>query len=63
MNKAYLRNAWKKEEEAAHIHGWDFSHMHHRYEEENDLRWDYAEIVRQYLHRDQEHLDYVTGGG
>ena len=63
MNKAYLRNAWKQEEEAAHIHGWDFSHIHDRYEEENDLPWDYEEIVRQYLHRDLDLLDYDTGGG
>lgn len=24
MNKAELKAIWKKEEEAAHIHGWDF---------------------------------------
>ena len=58
MNKeAYLRNIWKQEEEAAHIHGWDFSHIYGRYEEENDLPWDYEEIVRQYLHRDLDLLD------
>jgi SAM-dependent methyltransferase len=37
MNKAELKAIWKKEEEAAHIHGWDFSHIRGRYEEEADL--------------------------
>ena len=63
MKKAYLRNIWKQEEAAAHIHGWDFSHIHGRYEEENDLPWDYEEIVRQYLYSDLDILDYDTGGG
>lgn len=34
----------EKEEEAAHIHGWDFSHINGRYEEENDLPWDYEKL-------------------
>ena len=63
MKEVYLRNIWKQEEEAAYIHGWDFSHIHGRYEEENDLPWAYEEIVRQYLHRDMDLLDYDTGGG
>lgn len=37
MNKAELKSIWKKEEEAAHIHGWDFSHIKGRFEEEKDL--------------------------
>ena len=41
MNKEELRAVWKKEEEAAHIHGWDFSHIRGRWEEEKDLPWDY----------------------
>lgn len=63
MNKEYLKSIWKQEEEAAHIHGWDFSHIHGRYEEENDLPWDYEKIVRQYLKRDLNIMDYDTGGG
>lgn len=63
MKEAYLRNIWKQEEEAAHIHGWDFSHIHGRYEEENDLPWDYEETVRQYLYSDLDIMDYDTGGG
>lgn len=63
MNKEYLRSIWKQEEEVAHIYGWDFSHIHGRYEEENDLPWDYEKIVRQYLKRDLNIMDYDTGGG
>lgn len=63
MNTEELKTIWKKEEEAAHIHGWDFSHIHGRYEEENDLPWDYEKIVRQYLKSDANILDYDTGGG
>ena len=43
MNKKNLKKIWKQEEDRAHIQGWDFSHIHGRYEEENDLPWDYAE--------------------
>lgn len=63
MNKEYLISIWKQEEEVAHIHGWDFSHIHGRYEVENDLPWDYETIVRQYLKRDLNIMDYDTGGG
>lgn len=34
------------------IYGWDFSHIHGRYEEENDLPWDYEKIARPYLRND-----------
>lgn len=63
MNVEELKVIWKKEEEIAHIHGWDFSHIHGRYEEENDLPWDYEKIVRQYLNSNSYILDYDTGGG
>ena len=49
MKKEELRTLWKKEEDVAHIHGWDFSHIYGRYEEEMDLPWDYEKIVKQYL--------------
>ena len=58
-----LKEIWKQEESIAQIHGWDFSHIHGRYEEEQDLPWDYGMVVRQYLTRDTELLDYDTGGG
>lgn len=63
MRKNDFLNEWLQEEKAACIHGWDFSHIHGRYEEENDLPWDYAEIVRTYLRSDKKLLDYDTGGG
>ncbi len=63
MNIEILKEIWKQEENVAHIHGWDFSHIHGRYEEEQDLPWDYASIVRYYLHKDTKLLDYDTGGG
>lgn len=34
MNKNYLKTTWKHEEELAHIHGWDFSHINGRYREQ-----------------------------
>lgn len=61
--KEYLKSIWKQEEEIAHIHGWDFSHIHGKYEEENDLPWDYEKIVLQYLKTDSNIMDYDTGGG
>ena len=41
MNTNELIKHWKAEEEIAHIHGWDFSHIEGRYMEEDDLPWDY----------------------
>ncbi len=63
MNREALLQAWLREEEAAHIHGWDFSHLHGRYAEEGDLPWDYREVVRHYLRPDTRLLDLDTGGG
>ncbi|MGM9638710.1 MAG: class I SAM-dependent methyltransferase [Butyricicoccaceae bacterium] len=63
MDSAELKKLWKQEEEMAHIHGWDFSHIYGRYAEENDLPWNYEQIVRQYLTSDTRLMDYDTGGG
>ncbi len=63
MNKTELRKIWKKEEDAAHIKGWDFSHIYGRYEEEMDLPWDYKRLIEQYINKDMCILDYDTGGG
>ncbi len=63
MDIERLRETWKREENAARIHGWDFSHIRGRYEEERDLPWDYESVVRRYLREDTELLDYDTGGG
>ena len=61
--KEELKKIWQKEEDIAHIHGWDFSHINDRYEEEEDLPWDYEKIVRSYLNKETKLLDYDTGGG
>lgn len=58
-----LKAIWKQEEKTAHIHGWDFSHIHGRYEVENDLPWDYEKLVRSYLKSNLKIMDYDTGGG
>lgn len=58
-----LYKQWLAEEDCAHIHGWDFSHIHGRYEEEHDLPWDYGEAVRDYLRPEHRLLDLDTGGG
>lgn len=63
MKRTELKAIWKEEEKAAHIHGWDFSRIHGRYEEEMDLPWDYEKVIRQYLRDDMDILDYDTGGG
>ena len=63
MNEKELREIWKKEEAVAHIQGWDFSHIDGRYEEEENLPWDYANIIKKYLKNDMRILDYDTGGG
>ena len=54
---------WKAEEQAAHIHGWDFSHIEGRYTEQDDLPWDYQSLVRQHLNARMKLLDIDTGGG
>lgn len=63
IHKNELKSVWEREESAAHIRGWDFSHIHGRYDEEKDLPWNYEEIVRQYLGDEVYLLDYDTGGG
>ena len=63
MNRTELKEIWKNEEKVAHIHGWDFSHIRGRYEEEMDLPWDYKRLIEQYINNDMHILDYDTGGG
>ena len=58
-----LRKEWEAEEKIAHIHGWDFSHIHGRYEEEEDLPWNYKEIIDGLLTDSAKLLDFDTGGG
>ena len=63
MTTKELINQWKAEESAAHIHGWDFSHIADRYTEQDDLPWDYRETVLQHLAPEMKLLDIDTGGG
>ncbi len=63
MNEFELKKLWKQEESIAHIHGWDFSHIEGKYMEEEDLPWDYKEIIRNYLTPSMHILDFDTGGG
>jgi len=63
MNKEALIAQWRAEETIAHIHGWDFSHIEGRFEEELDFPWDYEDMVRKYLRADMRLLDIDTGGG
>ena len=58
-----LRKDWEAEEKIAHIHGWDFSHIHDRYEEEEDLPWDYKQIIDENRIDSMKLLDFDTGGG
>lgn len=64
MNKQELKKYWKKEENVAHMRGWDFSYIEKRYQTfENELPWDYKEIVKRYLRPEHSLLDIDTGGG
>ena len=63
MNVNELIENWKTEEQIAYIHGWDFSHIHERYTEQEDLPWDYRAVIEEYLHPEMKILDIDTGGG
>ena len=61
MNYSKLKELWKKEEEAT-FHGWDFSYLENRWENE-ELPWNYKDILKEYLKPDYKLLDMGTGGG
>lgn len=63
MNLNELIPLWQAEENMAHIHGWDFSHLSGRYTEENDLPWNYRTIILKHLRPEMKLLDLDTGGG
>lgn len=63
MNKMQLMKEWKAEEEIAHIHGWDFSHITGRHKEDTDFPWDYQQVIEEYLTPEKKLLDIDTGGG
>ena len=60
MNTNELIKRWKAEEEIAHIHGWDFSHIEGRYMEEDDLPWDYRKEILRYLKPEMRILERVV---
>ena len=61
MNYEHLKKIWLEEEQHA-FHGWDFSHLDSRWWHE-PLKWDYKDIVMEYLHPTHNLLDMGTGGG
>lgn len=63
MKQEELIRLWKEEEKIAHIKGWDFSHLDGRFESDQEIPWDYEQLVRKYLRPDMRLLDYDTGGG
>ena len=63
MTNEELKTIWKSEEDCAFMKGWDFSHIHGRYQEEDTLPWDYEAIIRSFLKDEMKLLDYDTGGG
>ena len=40
LNENELRETWKREEEIAHIKGWDFSYLDGRMYQDHNLPWD-----------------------
>ena len=63
MTVEQRKESWKREEEIARIHGWDFSHIHGRYTEEDDLPWDFGKIIQKYRNDSMKLMDMETGGG
>ena len=61
MNYSELKELWKKEEQAA-FKGWDFSYLENRWDEQ-ELPWNYEDILKKYLNPDYKLLDMGTGGG
>lgn len=62
MHTGDLIASWKAEEQIAHVHGWDFSHVDGRVVEDV-LPWDYREQILHYLQPEMQILDIDTGGG
>lgn len=61
MEYSELRKLWEQEEKKS-FQGWDFSCLDNRWEEE-ELPWDYKDILKRYLKPDYKLLDMGTGGG
>jgi len=63
MNVNELIKYLRSEEEKAKIHGWDFSYIEGRYEEDTNFPWNYKEKILEYLKPSMKILDIDTGGG
>lgn len=64
MNQEVLKAYWHTEEQQAQIKGWDFSCLEHRFDSgENNLPWDFYQIIKQYVKPTDRLLDIDTGGG
>jgi len=64
MNVNELRTKWLAEEEVAQMKGWEFSHIAGKFKsEEDDMPWDYAQVIKKYLKPTDKILDMDTGGG
>lgn len=56
-----LKRFWKGEEEHS-FQGWDFSYINNRTEEE-EIPWNYREIIERLINNESVMLDMGTGGG
>ena len=64
MNIEELREYWLKEEQNAKITGWDFSYIEDRFDsKEDELPWNYTDVINRYRHDTDKLLDIDTGGG
>ena len=63
METNELIRTWKKEEQIAYIHGWDFSHIEGRCLENTAFSWDYRQVIKDHLTPEMKLLDIDTGGG
>lgn len=63
MDRDLLIREWKHEQEIAHIHGWDFSHIDGRHFMDEERSWSYPELVAKYRADSKKLLDIDTGGG
>ena len=63
MDRNTLKKLWLAEEAAAHMKGWDFSHLDGRYSEGQNLPWNYRSVIDRYRRPEHRLLDMDTGGG
>lgn len=63
MDRNTLKKLWLAEEAAAHMKGWDFSHLDGRYSEGQNLPWNYRAVIDRYRRPEHRLLDMDTGGG